>query len=76
MRNLLGHSDSYAGEEPPFQYLDGIILQRTERADEEQGGDHDAREGYDGDRLDGKGKGVGQLLNRQRDDQGEQADGQ
>ena len=69
MRNLLSHSDGDPGEEPPFQHFHCIVLQRAERADEEQSRDHDAGQRDDGHGLDGKRKGVGQLLDRQRNDQ-------
>ena len=54
MRNLLSHSDGDPGEEPPFQHFHCIVLQRAERAHEEQRGNHDAGEGDDRDRLDGE----------------------
>ena len=76
MRNLLCHPDGNTGEEPPFQDFDCIILQRAERAHEQQGSDHHAGQRDDGHGLDGKGESVGQFLDGERNDQREQADRQ
>ena len=75
MRNLLSHPDGDTGEEPPFQHFDCIVLQRAERAHEQQG-NHDAGQRDDRHGLDGKGEGVRQFLNGQRNDQRKQADRQ
>ena len=75
MRELLGHRNGDAGEQSPFQHFDSVILQRAERADEQQGCDHDHREGHDGDGLEGERKRIDKFLNGERNDQRKQPDG-
>jgi len=68
------HRQPDTNVEPLKNYFRGITLKRLKETDEEQPDEHDQGEGHDHDRLDGVGKGIGQLLHGERNDRRENAD--
>ena len=76
MGQLLSHAESDASEDPSLQHIDGVELQGAKRSDKHEAGHHDCREGYNGDGLNGKGKGIDEFLNGERHDEREEPDGE